>query len=122
MRNVQLRALFQIPKGCSSLHHEVELGVVIGHAGSQISETEALEHVGGYVLALDMTARDFQDDAKKKGHPWTLAKAFDTSCPVSAFIPLEKIPDPQNVHLWLKVSKLCHIVHSYLYIFNPFST
>ena len=60
--------------------------------------------VGGYVLALDMTARDFQEEAKKKGQPWTLAKGFDTSCPVSGFIPKEKIGDPQNLEIWCKVN------------------
>ena len=60
--------------------------------------------VGGYVLALDMTARDFQDEAKKKGQPWTMAKGFDTSCPVSGFIPKEKIIDPQNLDIWCKVN------------------
>ena len=93
----------QVPKGCSSLHHEVELGIVIERCGKNISESAALDYVGGYLLALDMTARDFQDEAKKKGQPWTLAKGFDTSCPVSSFIPLDKVPDPQNIDLWLKV-------------------
>ena len=63
-----------------------------------------MDHVGGYALALDMTARDFQDAIKKKGAPWTLAKMFDTSCPVSGFLAKEKIPDPQNLQLWLKVN------------------
>jgi len=63
-----------------------------------------MKHVGGYVLALDMTARDFQEEAKKKGHPWTMAKGFDTSCPISSFIPIEKIPNPHDVELYLKVN------------------
>jgi len=45
-----------------------------------------------------------QDTLKKKGHPWEMAKAFDTSCPVSFFVPKESIPDPQNVNLWCKVN------------------
>ncbi|KAK7485873.1 hypothetical protein BaRGS_00022868 [Batillaria attramentaria] len=94
----------KIPKGCSSLHHEVELGVVIERTGSNIPETAVPDYIGGYVLALDMTARDFQDEAKKKGQPWTLAKGFDTSCPVSSFIPKDKVPNPQNIQLWLKVN------------------
>ncbi|KAK3095948.1 hypothetical protein FSP39_021169 [Pinctada imbricata] len=94
----------KIPPTCTSLHHEVELGVVIGRGGSKIPESKAMEHVGGYVLALDMTARDFQDEAKKKGQPWTLAKGFDTSCPVSEFISMETVGDPANTRLWLKVN------------------
>lgn len=61
-----------------------------------------MDHVGGYVLALDMTARDFQEEAKKKGHPWILAKGFDTFCPISEFIPKEKLPRPDNIRLWLQ--------------------
>ncbi|WAR22194.1 FAHD1-like protein [Mya arenaria] len=94
----------RIPEGCTSLHHEVELGIVIGKPGSRISEQDAASHIGGYILALDMTARDFQEEAKKKGHPWSLAKGFDTSCPVSGFIDKDKISDPSKVRLWLKVN------------------
>ena len=56
------------------LHHEIELGVVIGRQCKRVTEEEAMDYVGGYCLALDMTARDFQEEAKKKGHPWALAK------------------------------------------------
>jgi len=94
----------KIPTGCSSLHHEIELGVVIASKCSQVRAEDVMEHVGGYVLALDMTARDFQDEAKKKSQPWTLAKGFDTSCPVSGFIPKEKIIDPHNLEIWCKVN------------------
>ncbi|ESO93045.1 hypothetical protein LOTGIDRAFT_190107 [Lottia gigantea] len=94
----------KIPNGCSSLHHEVELGIVIDQKGCDIPESKAMDYVGGYVLALDMTARDFQDEAKKKGHPWSLAKGFDTSCPIGNFISKESLADPGNAHLWLKVN------------------
>jgi len=94
----------QIPQGCNDLHHEIELGVVLGKQARKITEDEAMSCVGGYCLALDMTARDFQDEAKKKGHPWTLAKMFDTSLPVSPLIPLDALPDPHNVSLWCKVN------------------
>lgn len=46
----------------------------------------------------------FQDEAKKKGHPWTLAKGFDTSCPIGDVISKENLPNPGNVQLWLKVN------------------
>jgi len=94
----------KIPKGCESMHHEVELGIVISKTGSAISQEKAMDHVGGYVLSLDLTARDWQSEAKSKGKPWCFAKGFDTSCPISEFIPLEKIPDPHNVDLWLNVN------------------
>uniref|UniRef100_A0A0B7BE01 Oxaloacetate tautomerase FAHD1, mitochondrial n=1 Tax=Arion vulgaris TaxID=1028688 RepID=A0A0B7BE01_9EUPU len=94
----------KIPKGCNDLNHEVELGIVIGTRAKNVKESEALKYVGGYALGLDMTARDWQSDAKNNGHPWSLAKGFDTSCPVSAFIEKEKIPDPGNIDIWLKVN------------------
>ncbi|KAK1877926.1 Acylpyruvase FAHD1 mitochondrial [Dissostichus eleginoides] len=71
-----------VPRYSNNLHHEVELGVVIGKGGTAIPESAAMEHVAGYALCLDMTARDIQDVCKSKGLPWTRAKAFNTSCPV----------------------------------------
>ena len=93
----------QLPPGCDELHHEVELGVVISKTGASIAESNAMDYVGGYALALDMTARDLQNKAKKLGQPWTLAKGFDTALPVGRFISKTEIPQPDNVHLWLKV-------------------
>ena len=62
-----------------------------------------MDHIGGYCLALDMTDREKQSQLKKKGLPWSLAKGFDTSCPVSDFINKDVIPNPQDVEIWLKV-------------------
>jgi len=94
----------EIPLGCSELHHEIELGAIINKTCKRVQEDKAMSYVGGYCLALDMTARDFQNEAKAKGHPWTMAKMFDTSLPVSDFIPTSSIPDPANVNLWCKVN------------------
>lgn len=55
------------------------------------------------VLAVDMTARDLQAQAKKAGLPWTPAKGYDTFTPVSEFIPKASVPSPHNLNLWLKV-------------------
>ncbi|XP_006637196.1 oxaloacetate tautomerase FAHD1, mitochondrial [Lepisosteus oculatus] len=93
-----------LPVYSTNLHHEVELGVVIGRGGTAIPQEAAMDHVAGYALCLDMTARDVQEECKSKGLPWTLAKAFNTSCPVSEFIPRDRVPDPGNVRLWLKVN------------------
>ena len=86
----------------SDLHYEVELGIVISKDGRDIQESSAMDHVGGYALALDMTARDVQGAAKKKGHPWSVSKGYDTFCPISGFLDPTKI-DPFNTKLWLKV-------------------
>ncbi|QRV87359.1 fumarylacetoacetate hydrolase domain-containing protein 2 [Ceratobasidium sp. AG-Ba] len=96
---------FEVPRGVL-VHHEIELGVVIGKNGRDISEAQADSHVAGYTLSIDMTARNMQDAVKKKGLPWSAAKGFDTFTPTSPFIPREKIPDPHNLNLWLKA---CHI-------------
>lgn len=93
-----------MPAYCRNLHHEVELGVLLGKRGQAVPEAAAMDYVAGYALCLDMTARDVQEECKKKGLPWTLAKSFTASCPVSAFVPEEKIPDPHALRLWLKVN------------------
>ncbi|KAI8097354.1 uncharacterized protein BX664DRAFT_292855 [Halteromyces radiatus] len=95
--------IVEIPKGCE-VHHEIELAVVIGKTGRDIKKEDAMNHIAGYALAIDMTARNVQNEAKKKGLPWSTAKGFDTFTPISDFIPKERISDPSNVNLWLKVN------------------
>ena len=63
-----------------------------------------MDYVGGYALALDMTDRGLQSKLKSKGLPWSLAKGFDTSCPISKFISTDEIADPTNVQLKLTVN------------------
>lgn len=98
--------IFQLPRGCTNCHHEVELGVVIGSVCRDVEEKDVMSHIAGYALALDMTARDFQDEAKKKGNPWTMAKCFDTALPVSKFLTKQELVDPNNVTLWCKVMQI----------------
>lgn len=96
--------MIKIPEGCTKINHEVELGVVIGKGGSSIPENEAMNHVCGYVLALDMTSCDHLAEAQTSKLPWLMAKCFDTFCPISDIISTQEIPDPSNVNLWLKVN------------------
>ncbi|RIB17694.1 hypothetical protein C2G38_2246250 [Gigaspora rosea] len=93
----------ELPKG-SEVHHEVELGVVIGKNGRDITANEAFDYVAGYALGIDLTARDLQNEVIKKGLPWSAAKGFDTFTPIGDFIPKDLIKDPSNVNLWLKVN------------------
>ncbi|KAI7852219.1 hypothetical protein BDC45DRAFT_513731 [Circinella umbellata] len=93
----------EIPTGCE-VHHEVELAVVIGKEGRDYDASNAMDYVAGYALAIDMTARNLQNEAKSKGLPWSASKGFDTFTPISDFIPKEKINDTSNVDLWLKVN------------------
>ncbi|KAJ2009915.1 hypothetical protein GGI04_000014 [Coemansia thaxteri] len=93
----------EIPRGCV-VHHEVELGVVIGKSGRDIKAVDAFKHIAGYALALDLTARNLQEEAKKQGLPWSAAKGFDTFTPVGPLIPASKIRDPHSVRLWIEVA------------------
>jgi acylpyruvate hydrolase len=93
-----------IPKNAGSVHHEIELAVLIGKDGKNIPEKSALDFVMGYGLALDLTLRDVQNMAKDAGLPWALAKGFDYSCPVSTFVNKNQIKDPHNLQLTLSVN------------------
>ena len=93
-----------IPHISNDVHHEVELVVAIAGGGKCIPATKALEHVLGYAVGLDMTLRDVQAEAKKQGLPWSIAKGFDTSAPVSEIIPRKDIPNPQDLTLRCSVN------------------
>jgi 2-keto-4-pentenoate hydratase/2-oxohepta-3-ene-1,7-dioic acid hydratase in catechol pathway len=97
-----------IPNG-TKVHHEIELAVIIGKKLQNLNpETfgpqDALDAIEGYALAIDLTARNVQDEAKKKGLPWSIGKGFDTFLPLSGFIPKAKIPDPYKVELYFKIN------------------
>lgn len=74
------------PSFGNELHHEVELVLLIGEKVKNANTVQAEKAIIGYGVGLDMTLRDIQDGLKKKGHPWTLAKCFDTSAVISDFI------------------------------------
>lgn len=93
-----------LPKTSQDVHHELELVVAIGRGGKNIPVEDALNHIDGYALGLDMTARDLQSEAKKKGLPWTVAKGFDTFAPLGPFVKAHDIHDPQDLHLELLVN------------------
>ena len=94
----------ELPEYTNDCHHELELAVLIGKAGKKIAEADALQHVAGYGVALDLTLRDLQGELKEKGLPWELAKGFDTSCPLSDFVAAEQVKTPNNIRLTLKVN------------------
>jgi len=92
------------PPLTADLHHEVELVVAIGKGGVDIDPAQALDHVWGYAVGLDLTRRDLQAQAKKMGRPWEWAKAFDGSAPCSALVPASVAGHPQRGAIWLKVN------------------
>jgi 5-carboxymethyl-2-hydroxymuconate isomerase len=71
------------PKESGELHYEVELVLILGKTIKNADDKEAEEAIAGYAVGLDMTLRDVQSELKKKGHPWTLAKVFDTAAVIS---------------------------------------
>lgn len=93
----------------TKLHYELELAIVLGKKLQNLNpatfgEKEALDAIEGYALALDLTARNVQDEAKKKGLPWSICKGFDTFLPISPLVKKSDIPDPHNAFLELKVN------------------
>src|SRR6185437_14443747 len=85
------------PSATSDLHHEVEMVVALGSGGRDVDPEQALLLVWGYGVGLDLTRRDLQAQAKAKGHPWDVAKAFDHSAPVSALRQLAgALPGPDT--------------------------
>lgn len=93
-----------LPAFSHEVHHEGELVVLIGKGGTDISEAEALAHVAGYGVGLDLTARDVQADAKARGLPWTKAKGFRGAACVSAFVSAMQVRSPQALHFSLSVN------------------
>ena len=91
------------PPATSQLHHEMELVVAIGSAGSDIPVDEALKHVWGYCAGLDMTRRDLQNEAKKTGRPWDMGKGFDFSAPMGELVPAKNV-DPSRGKVELRVN------------------
>ncbi len=74
------------PSFSTEMHHETELVLLIGKKIKDAAEKESKEAIAGYGVGLDMTLRDIQNELKKKGHPWTISKCFDTSAVLSDFI------------------------------------
>ena len=79
---------FPYPAATSNVHHEIELVVALGSGGADIAVGDALSHVYGYAVGIDMTRRDLQAVAKKAGRPWEVAKAFEHAAPCSGVSPV----------------------------------
>jgi fumarylpyruvate hydrolase len=75
------------PPATHDLHHEIELVVALGKAGSAIAVEHAAEHIFGYAVGLDLTRRDLQGQMKAQGRPWEIGKAFDQSAPIGPLTP-----------------------------------
>jgi acylpyruvate hydrolase len=90
-----------------NMHFEVELGLVISKKVQDLNtedDAEILQYIDSYLLTIDMTGRNVQEEAKKKGLPWSIAKGFDTFLPVAGPISKDVIKDPHDVEIYLKVN------------------
>ncbi|MCM5682031.1 fumarylacetoacetate hydrolase family protein [Schlegelella sp. S2-27] len=87
-----------------NLHHELELVVAIGKGGRDIPAAQALEHVWGYAVGLDMTRRDLQNEMKKQGRPWCVGKGFEESAPIGPITPAAQVPGVHDAAIALTVN------------------
>lgn len=94
---------FYFPDFTKNLHHEIELVLKISKAGKHIEEQFANKYYDEIGLGIDFTARDHQEECKKKGLPWEKAKAFDNSAPLGKFIKKENL-DLNNINFELKIN------------------
>ena len=97
-------ATILFPTGAGALHHEVEMVVVVGKPGKAIPREKALHHVLGFAVGLDLTLRDLQSEAKKRGEPWAASKGFDGSAPVSSVALRDEVGDGSGLEIALTVN------------------
>jgi fumarylpyruvate hydrolase len=92
------------PPVTRDMHHEIEMVVALKSGGADIPVDQALSHVYGYAVGLDMTRRDLQGIAKTAGRPWDMGKGFDHSAPCTALVRADQIGHPDKGAIWLKVN------------------
>lgn len=102
--NLRPGGTFPYPAQSQDVHHEVELLVALRSGGANISIENAMQHVWGYAVALDMTRRDLQATAKKLGRPWEIGKAFEHSAPVGPLVAAETLGSMESGAITLAVN------------------
>jgi fumarylpyruvate hydrolase len=98
------KSVIPYPPQTQDLQHEIELVVAIGKGGSNISRQDALSHVYGYGVGIDLTRRDLQQEAKDKKRPWDWGKGFDNSAPISALHKVSEIGHPEAGRIHISVN------------------
>lgn len=93
-----------LPPESRDVQHEVEIVVLLGKSGRHLSREEARGLIAGYGIGIDVTARDLQRQAQAAGHPWTIAKGFDTFGPISHFLPASSLNEPTDLEFDLSVN------------------
>ena len=89
---VQNGSTVYYPSLTRDYQHELELVVAMKSGGENIPREQALSHVYGYAIGLDMTRRDLQTASRQKEQPWEIGKSFEQCAPCSAVTPLERLP------------------------------
>lgn len=102
--NLDATGEFPYPEKTADVHHEIEMAVMLKSGGVNISIEQALEHVYGYALSLDMTRRDLQGEQKKMGRPWEIGKAFERSAPVGVIHTVADVGHLDQGRVELKVN------------------
>lgn len=102
---LQAHTPFYYPEFTNELHYECELVLRVSKNGKYIQERHAGNYYNGVTVGIDFTARDIQDECKKKGLPWEKAKAFDNSAAVGKFIDITPDLNKKNINFSLKKSK-----------------
>jgi fumarylpyruvate hydrolase len=92
------------PSKTANLHYEIELVVALSKGGREIPLERANECIWGYAVGLDMTRRDLQAEAKKRGHPWEVGKAFDHSAPLGPIYPRSEVGAVEQGPIWLDLN------------------
>lgn len=95
---------FPYPPLSQDVHHEIELVVALDRGGANLSVDQALTHIFGYAVGLDMTRRDLQAEAKKAGRPWDSAKGFDFSAPCSPIWSVQQVGHVRSGAITLDVN------------------
>jgi fumarylpyruvate hydrolase len=92
------------PPETGNLHYEIELVAAIGTGGRNIAVADAMRHVWGYAVGIDLTRRDLQAWAKKAAKPWEVAKGFDHSAPIGTLVPASVLSSPLKGRIGLMVN------------------
>jgi len=95
---------FPYPPQSNDVHHEIELVAALHSGGCDIAQADAMNHVFGYGVGLDMTRRDLQAAQKKAGRPWGVGKAFEHSAPCSELVAARSIGHPEQGEVLLTVN------------------
>lgn len=95
---------FFYPDFSKEVHHELEIVIKICRVGKNIPEGFASRYFEELTVGIDFTARDIQQRAKEKGHPWETSKSFDNSAPVGTFVPKSDYPDVHRLNFGLSIN------------------